>query len=346
MNSQISPAFPWVCLSALVVIAAFNSWISRINQFFFFSRSASPEFASTSPARLITKGYLKGVWLGLAASIVVFAGEMLLTRLSVLLCLGAALVVESFCCCLAFAKAHREAGHAIAQSVASDEITGQVATVDRGLVSVPLLDPGIFTRSMLVSLVMAPLFAAASWFVPMAVTHMNFGQFADSIAANKADFLSGLGTGLIVASLLLYAQLRYFSRNRTSMARFTARGCVVLAWLGAASIAVSALSVPFHFVITRQIRGLLLGVVLTVAILRLLYGWTHAKLFPPPDIERNGDQFWRWGLFYYNPSDPTLFIQHRAGPGYTVNFANFMSWPLTIAILADFVYLFSIHLHR
>jgi uncharacterized metal-binding protein len=346
MKSQISLAVPGACLSALVAVAAFNSWISRINQFFFFSRSASNEFASTSPAQLIIKRYLNGVWLGLASSIVVFAGVMLWTRLSVLLCLGAALTIESFCCCLAFAKAHREAGHAIAKSVASDEFTGQVATVDRGLVSVSLLGPGTFTRSMLVTLVVAPLFAAVTWLVPMAVTHMNFGQFADSIAANKADFLSGLGAGLIVASLLLYAQLRYFSRNHTSMARFTARGCVVLAWLGAASIAVSTLSVPFHFVITREIRGLLLGVILAVAILRLLYGWTCAKLFSPPDIERNGDQFWRWGLFYYNPSDPTLFIQHRAGPGYTVNFANFMSWPLTIAILADCVYLFSIHLHR
>jgi hypothetical protein len=346
MNSQISPAFPWVCLSALVVIAAFNSWISRINQFFFFSRSASPEFASTSPARLITRGYLKGVWLGLAASIAVFAGEMLLTRLSVLLCLGAAMVVESLCCCLAFAKAHREAGHAIAQSVAGDEIAGQVATVDRGLVSVPLLAPGTFTRSMLLALVMAPIFAAAAWLIPMAVMRMNFGQFADAIAANKAEFLSGLGMGLISSSLLLYAQLRYFSRNRTSMARFTARGCVLLSWLGAASIAVSTLSVPFHLVITREIRVLLLGVVLAVAILRLLYAWTCAKLFPPPDIERNGDQFWRWGLIYYNPSDPALFIQHRARPGYTVNFANFMSWPLTIAILADFAYLCSIHTYR
>ncbi len=346
MNPQISPSSPWVCLSALVAIAAFQSWTSRINQFFFFSRSASPEFASTSAARLITRGYLKGVWLSLAASIVVFAGAMLLTRLSVFLCLGAALVIERFCSWLAFANAHREAGDAMAQNMARDEITEQAATVDRGLVSVPLLDPSVFTRSMLLALVMAPLFAAATWLVPMAVTHMNFGQFADAIAADKADFLSGMGMGLISSSLLLYAQLRYFSRNRTSMARFTARGCVLLAWFGAASIAVSALSVPFHLVITREIRGLLLGVVVAFAFLRLLYGWTCAKLFPPPDIERNGDQFWRWGLFYYNPSDPALFIQHRAGPGYTVNFANFMSWPLTIALLADVAYLFSIHTHR
>jgi hypothetical protein len=342
MNPQISTAI----ISALVAVAAFNSWISRINQFFFFSCSVSPEFASTPPARLITRSYLKGVWLGFSASMLVFGGAMLWTQLSATLCLGAALAVESFCCCVAFARAHRKAGAAIVESAAFDETTGHVAVKEPSLVSVPLLDPGAFTKPMHLALVLAPLFAITTWLIPMAVMHINFGRFDAAIAANHADFLSGMGMGIILASLLLYVQLRYFSRNRTAMARFTARGCVLLAWLGSASVAVSSLSVPLHLVITHEIRAILLGVVLSVAFLRLLYGWTRAKLFPPADIERNGDQFWRWGLFYYNPSDPTLFIQHRAGPGYTMNFANFMSWPLTIAILADLVFLFCIHTHR
>jgi uncharacterized membrane protein len=90
----------------------------------------------------------------------------------------------------------------------------------------------------------------------------------------------------------------------------------------------------------------ILVVILAVAFLRMAYGWTRSHLFAPPQIERSGDQFWRWGLFYYNPSDPTLFIQHRAGPGFTMNFANFFSWPLVLFFAADLVFLVSIHLYR
>jgi uncharacterized membrane protein len=31
---------------------------------------------------------------------------------------------------------------------------------------------------------------------------------------------------------------------------------------------------------------------------------------------------WRMGLFYYNPDDPSIFVEHRFGLGYTLNFAN------------------------
>jgi uncharacterized membrane protein len=101
-----------------------------------------------------------------------------------------------------------------------------------------------------------------------------------------------------------------------------------------------------HLVVTREIRGILLGVVMLIALARLAYCWASARLFTPPDIERNGDRFWHWGLFYYNPSDPTLFIQHRAGPGYTLNFANKFSWTLPALVLADFIFLACIHLRR
>jgi uncharacterized membrane protein len=39
------------------------------------------------------------------------------------------------------------------------------------------------------------------------------------------------------------------------------------------------------------------------------------------------------------PSDPAIFIQKRSGPGYTLNFANFISWALTILLLGDIGFL-------
>ena len=46
------------------------------------------------------------------------------------------------------------------------------------------------------------------------------------------------------------------------------------------------------------------------------------------------DRFWKWGLFYVNPDDPTIFVEKRLGIGYTCNFGNPWSWVLITAILA------------
>jgi hypothetical protein len=343
MTTYISLAGVVASLAGLAAIAGFNSWTSRINQFFFFSRTVDAGFAATDPARRITSQYLRLVRMGFAVSLIVFSAMMVLTPASIHVCFITAMVVECLCCCAAFRKAHRAAGAAIRERGVVDEESRAAQSTS---VAVPLLDPGSFTRPMMAMLTLAPVVGAAAWLIPMMAMHMGFGAFSDAIAANGAEFLTGLGLGLMGGSLLLYAQLRYFSRHRSPMARFTARGCVQLAWLGSAALAVSTVSVPLHLVITQQIKFALVGIVLAIAAGRIAYGWVKARQFPPPAIERTGDQFWRWGLFYYNPSDPTLFIQHRSGPGYTVNFANRLSWPLALLVVTDLVFLASIHLHR
>ncbi|OPJ56080.1 DUF1648 domain-containing protein [Alkalithermobacter paradoxus] len=39
-------------------------------------------------------------------------------------------------------------------------------------------------------------------------------------------------------------------------------------------------------------------------------------------IHRDDDNYWKLGLFYYNPDDPSLWIEKRFGIGWTVNFAH------------------------
>ncbi len=346
MKIELQSVAFWALAGGLVAVAALNSWLSRINQFFFFSRTVEPAFAESSRARQISSGYLRGVWLGCVASVLAYAGIVASTRLSLVASFALAVLLECVLCSAAFARAHRLTGDALAESPAPSAGDRDHADAPAAVVSVPLLDPTSFTRAMLVQLVLAPVCAFLAWVVPMWTMHMDLGSFATAISDNGAAFLSGLGLGLMVGSILLYLQLRYFSRHRSPMARFTARGCVILAWCGAAAMALSSLSVPLHLVITPAMKGTILVVILAVAFLRLAYSWTRLHLFAPPQIERSGDQFWRWGLFYYNPSDPTLFIQHRAGPGFTMNFANFFSWPLALFLAADLVFLVSFHLYR
>lgn len=41
---------------------------------------------------------------------------------------------------------------------------------------------------------------------------------------------------------------------------------------------------------------------------------THDKM-----LDRNDDKYWRFGIFYINKDDPTIFIEKRFGVGWTVN---------------------------
>jgi uncharacterized membrane protein len=54
--------------------------------------------------------------------------------------------------------------------------------------------------------------------------------------------------------------------------------------------------------------------------------------------DRTSDAHWKWGIFYFDPADPSIFVEKRFGIGYTVNFGNRWSWAvlglLLVAILA------------
>lgn len=79
----------------------------------------------------------------------------------------------------------------------------------------------------------------------------------------------------------------------------------------------------------------MLPMVLTIA--GVVY-WSYRKLSAPSleadaSPEPQCDTYWKAGLFYYNPSDPAIFVAKRVGVGYTINFANKVSWLVLAGIL-------------
>lgn len=58
------------------------------------------------------------------------------------------------------------------------------------------------------------------------------------------------------------------------------------------------------------------------------------------EIDRDQDEYWKLGQFYFNPQDPAVFIEKRFGIGWTINFGSKKGW-LYIAILFAFI-IFSI----
>lgn len=131
----------------------------------------------------------RGFWVCVSA--LLFFSLLHHSRLSPLACFLVAILVECFCCCFAFARAHREAATAMAASPLPQEHD----EVETTKAPVSLLDHGAFTPSHRIALVLT--------------VHLGFSAFTAAMEANNADYLSGLGLGMLAASILVYTQLRY-----------------------------------------------------------------------------------------------------------------------------------------
>ncbi len=57
------------------------------------------------------------------------------------------------------------------------------------------------------------------------------------------------------------------------------------------------------------------------------------KMSEPQDpVDSTPNECWKAGIFYYNPNDPVLVVEKRAGLGWTFNFANRWSWILMLGL--------------
>ncbi len=59
----------------------------------------------------------------------------------------------------------------------------------------------------------------------------------------------------------------------------------------------------------------------------------HDNDSPSETIAKDDDSYWKWGVFYYNPQDPSLFVEKRFGIGWTFNFGRRVSWIILFGIL-------------
>jgi uncharacterized membrane protein len=50
-------------------------------------------------------------------------------------------------------------------------------------------------------------------------------------------------------------------------------------------------------------------------------------------VNRDDDQYWKYGVFYVNRNDPALFLEKRAGIGWTLNFGHPLSWVIIIGFV-------------
>ena len=331
-------------MAALGAFAAFCLWTSRINQYFFFGRTAPSSFATDAAAKEITRRYAQLIVIGTGCSFAGFAALRIVAGVPLAASFLLMCILEAILFHIAFARAHRETGAALQGWANATE--GRDSATNERVISVPLLEPKATATSRVSTMLLAIVAACLVWGAVMATTHMSFGALAEAVGANGGSELTGFGVGVLCAGTLFSLLVRYSARYRTPMAQCTLRTMFVLEWVGVLALAASALAITMHVTITRAMTREVIFPALGLAVVYAIYSRSRLSRFAPPPVERNGDQFWRWGLFYNNSADPALFIQARTGPGYTLNFGKMMAWPIAAAVCGYLVLLVVLGFHR
>ncbi len=101
-------------------------------------------------------------------------------------------------------------------------------------------------------------------------------------------------------------------------------------------------TMPLSFIgiisLTQAGLILMIGALILIAgalVISLIYGQGGSRLFArmqESDVMlTDEDTYWKLGVFYFNPDDPSLFLPKRFGIGWTVNFARPGVWLIMVA---------------
>jgi uncharacterized membrane protein len=131
---------------------------------------------------------------------------------------------------------------------------------------------------------------------------------------------------MLMAWGILYWSRRASTAEGRRFRRLTVQLIVITGyWMGA--LAWLALLAPGE---ANWLAGVVLAVVAVYLVL-IIRALRHAAATPAGD--RTPDACWKLGIFYFNPTDPAVFVAKRFGVGYTFNFANRWSWVMLAALL-------------
>jgi uncharacterized membrane protein len=83
---------------------------------------------------------------------------------------------------------------------------------------------------------------------------------------------------------------------------------------------------------------MVLGIVISAIVLSITTGQGGSRVNVKEDesngaVNRDDDKYWKFGMFYYNPDDPAVFVEKRFGVGWTNNFARPMSWVMIAGLV-------------
>ena len=308
----------YILIAFLILLAAFNSWTSRINQFFFFGRTVSDDFRQSDAAHSITRRYLLLTWCAMLPALAILlssqepkpAGR---TLMAVLL----QVVLHN----LAYGWANR--------------LTRNVAVNQADTIATPRETPLLAAPSLpSLGKVLTPVGASALLFLAAVLcTSRTSGLMAAAgVLMDRIDTLHlasplGFSLGLILTVPMALWQ-RSVTRQRTALAAHIQHSLHYLGWGGFCALLVTLACALSGFTLPKLFGQIFIGCYF-VAIIALIWWRTlRMKNFTPHPVEMQGDENWHWGLFYANKQDPALLVQSRCSVGYTMNFGRIAAWPI------------------
>lgn len=187
-------------------------------------------------------------------------------------------------------------------------------------------------------------------------THFGAG-FEPNAWSDKSVGSVFFGSIMAVSMLALFAGLSFltlrYSSSRMSggapgmrrSARLRADSITMLGWTSAAMTVlmvgiqlVTAIpefqgAMPAVFVVgIVGIMGSILGLIAWM----MIRAENAARPLPtdPPVVDSpDTDEFYKWGMFYYNPDNPAVMVEKRMGMGWTFNFATWQAKAVTAGLL-------------
>jgi uncharacterized membrane protein len=305
----------------------------------FFGVTVRPGFPERPEARAIARGYASAIWF-----MALVAGALVATDPAPLAS-GPVLLGQMLGASLAFVRAHRAARPFSVRPAA-------VREADLG--TRPSLPGGILVQAgPFLLLLAAAVYVAAHWpDVPDRFPiHWNLGGRPDGWATKTGtNAFRGLALGIVICGMMLFQSVAVLRQSR--LPRVTGRE-------GVANV--------------RVRRVTLLATLATEYVVALLIGWTHVmamfagtpgglhlplafRVAPfalalvgaaavigvrrsavadgPPVGDTTPDAQWIFGTLYLNRRDPALFVEKRAGFGYTLNLGNPRAWLVVIVCIS------------
>lgn len=314
-------------------LGLFYCWTSRINQLFFFGRSASEELKRSAEGCAITSEY----------------------RRAIMVATGLAMVVT-------WAAAHVGSGHygpvgLIAELVAFFLIFGRANAKVRELVrthsdasaaaepvrqAVLLQAPTYWVPGISAILLPVVVSAVALGVGILALAHgtgvsAGWAALNGSLDRNGYAAILGLATGMMCAAVCLLVLFRSSARLRTRMAQHTIRASISLEWIAAALLIAVLVCNAANVAVSHTVAKGVLMSALAIALAIVVWTQSRSKRFVPAAVEMGADDRWRWGLFYVDSNDPALFVQSRCGTGYSLNYGRIAAWPISLVLVAYFI---------
>ena len=114
---------------------------------------------------------------------------------------------------------------------------------------------------------------------------------------------------------------------------------LLMVMFGFLAIALAQAATGAHFapgwiITVALVAPLLIIVAAFVGALRTGQGGARLDPATATATDRMNDHYWKYGAFYVNSSDPSLFVERRYGVGWTLNFGNPKAVAVFIGILA------------